>query len=93
MFEQPGEPPEVDTIVEAGAYIMGRNMFGPGRGELELDRTGRWGPERPITHRYSCSPTTEGRRAREPCVVHACHDDHRCTVTATTGPSSASRWY
>jgi dihydrofolate reductase len=30
-----------------GAYIMGRNMFGPGRGEWDLDWTGWWGEEPP----------------------------------------------
>jgi dihydrofolate reductase len=30
-----------------GAYIMGRNMFGPGRGDWDLDWTGWWGPEPP----------------------------------------------
>jgi len=30
-----------------GAYIMGRNMFGPIRGEWDLDWTGWWGDEPP----------------------------------------------
>ena len=30
-----------------GAYVMGRNMFGPGRGEWDLDWTGWWGEEPP----------------------------------------------
>jgi dihydrofolate reductase len=30
-----------------GAYIMGRNMFAPGRGEWDLDWRGWWGPEPP----------------------------------------------
>lgn len=30
-----------------GAYVMGRNMFGPGRGEWDLDWTGWWGDEPP----------------------------------------------
>jgi dihydrofolate reductase len=30
-----------------GAYVMGRNMFGPGRGEWDLDWKGWWGPEPP----------------------------------------------
>jgi dihydrofolate reductase len=30
-----------------GAYIMGRNMFGPIRGEWDLDWTGWWGAEPP----------------------------------------------
>ena len=28
-----------------GAYVMGRNMFGPGRGEWDLDWKGWWGDE------------------------------------------------
>ena len=30
-----------------GAYVMGRNMFGPGRGDWDLDWTGWWGEEPP----------------------------------------------
>ena len=30
-----------------GAYVMGRNMFGPIRGEWDLEWTGWWGPEPP----------------------------------------------
>jgi dihydrofolate reductase len=30
-----------------GAYVMGRNMFGPGRGEWDLEWTGWWGEEPP----------------------------------------------
>jgi hypothetical protein len=33
MFEHPEENrAEIVRIVNAGSYIMGRNMFGPGRG-------------------------------------------------------------
>lgn len=38
---------EVAAIVDAGAFIMGRNMFGPDRGEWDLAWTGWWGPEPP----------------------------------------------
>lgn len=38
---------EAAAIVEAGAFVMGRNMFGPGRGEWDLDWTGWWGDEPP----------------------------------------------
>ncbi|HEX7835418.1 MAG TPA: dihydrofolate reductase family protein, partial [Pseudolysinimonas sp.] len=31
----------------AGAFIMGRNMFGPDRGEWDLDWTGWWGDDPP----------------------------------------------
>jgi dihydrofolate reductase len=37
-----------------GAYVMGRNMFGPIRGEWDEDRRGWWGPSRRTTHRCSC---------------------------------------
>lgn len=48
MFEAPDENrPEVDAIVDAGAFIMGRNMFGPDRGEWDLDWTGWWGDDPP----------------------------------------------
>jgi dihydrofolate reductase len=47
-----------------GAYVMGRNMFAPGRGEWDLDWTGWWGPEPPyhapvfvLTH-YPRGPIT-----------------------------------
>jgi dihydrofolate reductase len=35
------------AIVDAGAFVMGRNMFDPGRGDWNLDWTGWWGPEPP----------------------------------------------
>ncbi|WP_345762457.1 dihydrofolate reductase family protein [Diaminobutyricibacter sp. McL0608] len=38
---------EVDAIVESGATIMGRNMFGPVRGEWDRDWRGWWGPNPP----------------------------------------------
>lgn len=48
MFEAPEESPdELAAILTAGAYIMGRNMFGPVRGEWTGDWRGWWGPEPP----------------------------------------------
>jgi dihydrofolate reductase len=38
---------ELDEIVDAGAFIMGRNMFAPGRGEWDLDWRGWWGENPP----------------------------------------------
>jgi dihydrofolate reductase len=63
MFEHRDEhQSEVDAITAARAYIMGRNMFSPGRGEWDLDWTGWWGPPiRPTTRRCSCSRTIRGR--------------------------------
>jgi dihydrofolate reductase len=48
MFEQPDRnAAEIAAITAAGAYVMGRNMFGPGRGGWDLDWTGWWGEEPP----------------------------------------------
>jgi dihydrofolate reductase len=48
MFEHPEDnQAEIDAIVDAGAFIMGRNMFGADRGEWDLDWQGWWGPEPP----------------------------------------------
>lgn len=38
---------EIEAILHARAYIMGRHMFGPDRGEWDLDWRGWWGPEPP----------------------------------------------
>lgn len=38
---------EVDAIVDSGATVMGRNMFGPVRGEWDRDWRGWWGPNPP----------------------------------------------
>ncbi|MGW0484796.1 dihydrofolate reductase family protein [Nonomuraea sp. NPDC003214] len=46
MFADP-EAEEVKAITTAGAYIMGRNMFSPGRGDWDLDWKGWWGDEPP----------------------------------------------
>lgn len=48
MLEAPEDNrAEMDAILGAGAYIMGRNMFGPIRGEWTGDWTGWWGEEPP----------------------------------------------
>ncbi len=36
---------EFAALNSASAYVMGRNMFGPDRGDWDLDWTGWWGPE------------------------------------------------
>jgi len=48
MFEEPeANAAELKEVVDAGAFIMGRNMFGPGRGDWDPDWKGWWGPEPP----------------------------------------------
>jgi len=48
MFETPDEnKAEIDAIVDSGATIMGRNMFGPVRGEWDREWHGWWGPNPP----------------------------------------------
>ena len=48
MVEQPEvNAAAIERITAAGAYVMGRNMFGPGRGAWDLDWTGWWGEDPP----------------------------------------------
>lgn len=48
MFEQPDEnAAEIKSITDAGAFIMGRNMFGPIRGEWDEEWKGWWGDDPP----------------------------------------------
>ena len=37
----------VESIVDAGAFIMGRNMFGPDRGDWDVEWSGWWGDNPP----------------------------------------------
>jgi dihydrofolate reductase len=68
MFEAADEnAAEIAAITAAGAYIMGRNMFGPGRGEWDETWQGWWGPEPPyhapvfvLTHHPRAPLTMEG---------------------------------
>jgi hypothetical protein len=42
MFDTPDEnKAEIDQVVAAGAFVMGRNMFGPSRSEWDLSWKGR----------------------------------------------------
>ncbi|HYN95909.1 MAG TPA: dihydrofolate reductase family protein [Pilimelia sp.] len=66
MFETPDEnKAEIDQILSAGAYVMGRNMFSPGRGDWDLDWTGWWGEDPPY-HRPVFVLT---HHPREPLVM------------------------
>src|SRR5690349_1403335 len=48
MFETPEEnAAELAAITAADAFIMGRNMFGPGRGAWDPEWTGWWGDDPP----------------------------------------------
>lgn len=48
MFEDSeNNQAEIAAVVDYGAFVMGRNMFGPGRGSHDMDWTGWWGPNPP----------------------------------------------
>jgi dihydrofolate reductase len=48
MFEEPeANAAAIEGLTAAGAFVMGRNMFGPGRGAWDLDWKGWWGDEPP----------------------------------------------
>jgi dihydrofolate reductase len=66
MFERPDEnEAEIAAITAAGAFIMGRNMFSPGRGEWDLDWTGWWGEDPP----YHAPVFVLTHHAREPLTM------------------------
>jgi dihydrofolate reductase len=49
MFKTPGENrAEIEKILAAKAFIMGRNMFGPVRGEWDRQWNGWWGDDPPF---------------------------------------------
>lgn len=70
MFEQPEQNTAArEAILDAGAFIMGRNMFGPIRGEWQGDQAdawrGWWGEEPP----YHAPVFVLTHYAREPIVM------------------------
>jgi dihydrofolate reductase len=82
MFEHGEENrAEVDAITGAGAYVMGRNMFAPGRGEWDLDWTGWWGPE----PAYRAPVFVLTHHPREPLEM----DGGTTYMFVTDGPESA----
>lgn len=66
MFEHGEESPdEIEAILDAGAYVMGRHMFGPDRGDWDLEWQGWWGPEPP----YRAPVFVVCTRPREPVTM------------------------
>ena len=65
------EPEDADLAVidewqsTPGAYVMGRNMFGPGRGDWDLDWRGWWGDEPP----YHAPVFVLTHHARDPLAM------------------------
>jgi dihydrofolate reductase len=48
MFEEPdAHAEEIEALTASRAYVMGRNMFGPGRGDWDEQWKGWWGDEPP----------------------------------------------
>jgi dihydrofolate reductase len=64
-----------------GAYVMGRNMFGPGRGEWDLDWRGWWGDESP----YHAPVFVLTHHARDPLPMDGGTTFH----FVTDGPAAA----
>jgi dihydrofolate reductase len=68
MFDEPeANAAQIAAITDAGAFVMGRNMFGPGRGAWDEEWTGWWGDEPPygapvfvLTHHARPPVTMEG---------------------------------
>jgi len=53
------------VVADVGAYVMGRNMFGPGRGEWDLSWSGWWGEDPP----YHVPVFVLTHHPREPLVM------------------------
>jgi dihydrofolate reductase len=81
--EQEENAAEIAAICTAGAYIMGRNMFGPDRGEWDLDWTGWWGDDPP----YHAPVFVLGHHEREPVEMQGGTTFH----FVTGGPEEALR--
>jgi len=67
-FAEPADPVDEAVMTEAmnnGAYIMGRNMFGPIRGEWHGDWRGWWGEDPP----YHTPVFVLTHHEREPLVM------------------------
>jgi dihydrofolate reductase len=85
-FEQAEEnAAEIEAICTAGAYIMGRNMFGPDRGawDRELDWKGWWGDDPP----YHAPVFVLTHHEREPVEMQGGTTFH----FVTGGPEEALR--
>jgi dihydrofolate reductase len=59
----PDEEFAARSFQNLGAWILGRNMFGPIRGRTRIGKAGG-APVRRITPMFSCSPTTRESRSR-----------------------------
>src|SRR3954471_17166977 len=72
---------EIAAITTAKAYVMGRNMFSPGRGEWDLDWKGWWGDDPP----YHAPVFVLTHHAREPLTMEGGTTFH----FITDGPEAA----
>ena len=71
---------EIAAITAAGAYVMGRNMFGPVRGDWDLDWRGWWGEDPP----YHAPVFVLTHHPREPLEMEG-------GTTFTSSPTGSSR--
>jgi len=84
MFEEPeAHVAEREAITSAGAYIMGRHMFGPDRGDWDLGWTGWWGDDPP----YHAPVFVLTHHEREPVEMQGGTTFH----FVTGGPEEALR--
>ena len=82
MFDTPDENrAEIEQLTAARAFIMGRNMFGPVRGEWDRQWNGWWGDNPQKRHalaiRIQAREDDYLRFARDPCVPSDNNDAER----------------
>jgi dihydrofolate reductase len=94
MFDTPDEnQAETDRIVAAGAFVMGRNMFGPIRGDWEPGWRGWWGEDPP----YHAPVFVLTHHPRDPLTMQGgttftfVTDGIGPTTAASGSPSSAAQ--
>jgi dihydrofolate reductase len=101
MFDTPDEnQAEVDRVTAAGAFVMGRNMFGSIRGDWDPSWRGWWGEDPPyhapvfvLTHHPRDPLPMQGGTTFRFVTdgIHAALEQARQAAGIATSPSPAAR--
>lgn len=85
MFDAPDENrAEIDQLAAAKAFIMGRNMFGPVRGEWDRQWNGWWGDDPP----FHAPVFVLTHHAREPQPMDGGTTYYMCNHSSSIRPAA-----